>query len=439
MRRYDVVSGIFFILSIIDFTLAAPVLVQEKRQAGVHVVHMPKDVVPVLGKRAGEELEKSLAEFFKTWETPIGSSDAHVSSSSAPPEPGHGPTNVMQEPAPNPASLTANPDPLSRPSSPSSIPPPPGSEEDRFNAWDTVFSHKKSGYQSSEGLTFTPESSGYGSDQEWATAYSSKQYPNPDPELSTAPGPGADPEFDWNYWMSLEDPASPKKIGLAPENQAGHVPQPDQRPSAGADPNFDWEYWMNLDRPASPKETGPVAWGIPTSEAHQPPPSGYYPLSSTEFGQDHGVNPPPSPTDLHSYLLSNPWLSTGPEHEVVTPPSTGAGSTTVPEHEVATPPSPDLGPPKEPENEVVHGPPTTPGSADPELPSDYQPLSEDSFKAAIYAAKGKAKQSRRISGTARDVGSVAQRELQHAERSLDPREYVSFSSLTLLPTLKHTF
>jgi hypothetical protein len=97
----------------------------------------------------------------------------------------------------------------------------------------------------------------------------------------------------------------------------------------------------------------------------------------------------------------------------------------VPEHEpeVATPPSPDLGSPKEPQNEVVHGPPTTPESADPELPSDHQSLSEDSFKAAIYAAKGKAKQSRRIPGTARYVGNPAQRELQLAERSLDPGEY----------------
>jgi hypothetical protein len=83
--------------------------------------------------------------------------------------------------------------------------------------------------------------------------------------------------------------------------------------------------------------------------------------------------------------------------------------------------SPKIGSPTEPENEVVHGPPTTPEPADPELPPDHQPLSEDSFIAAIYAAKGKAKQSRRV-GTARDVENAAQRELQPAERSLDPEE-----------------
>jgi hypothetical protein len=46
------------------------------------------------------------------------------------------------------------------------------------------------------------------------------------------------------------------------------------------------------------------------------------------------------------------------------------------------------------------------------------------LEAAIYAAKFKAKESRRhgISGTARGVGNLAQRELQPAERSLDQGE-----------------
>ena len=94
----------------------------------------------------------------------------------------------------------------------------------------------------------------------------------------------------------------------------------------------------------------------------------------------------------------------------------------MPEHEDLTPPSPNLGSPKEPENEVVPGPPPSP---DPELHSDDQSSTVDSqpdLEAAIYAAKGKAKQLRSISGTARDVGNAAQRELRPTERSLDPRE-----------------
>ena len=115
MRRYDIVFGILLILSIIDFALAAPVLVQEKRQAGVGALHIAKDVITVLGKRGDEELEKLAAEYIKTLEKPIDASGAHASSSSAPPGPVHGSTtdsDVVQAPVPNSASSTANPDPL---------------------------------------------------------------------------------------------------------------------------------------------------------------------------------------------------------------------------------------------------------------------------------------------------------------------------------------
>jgi hypothetical protein len=78
------------------------------------------------------------------------------------------------------------------------------------------------------------------------------------------------------------------------------------------------------------------------------------------------------------------------------------------------PPPPDPGPPTEPGYNVFHGQPSNPELTDPDL--DHQSLSTDSqpvdLQAAIYAAKGKAKESRRISGTAR--------ELQPDERSLDP-------------------
>jgi hypothetical protein len=224
MRRYDVVSGILIILSIVDFALAAPVLVQEKRQASVNVVHTPKDVINVLGKRGDEWLEKFVddylkdtenepsdahassdsapsdsasseldhgstnvvqapalnphlseeyfktwkppilessevhassssgpnphlsEEYFKTWKPPIlESSEVHASSSSAPPGSNHGSTNVVQVPAPNPVSSTANPDTLTEPPGPSAAAAAAmqGSWENRFNAgWDDVFSNK---------------------------------------------------------------------------------------------------------------------------------------------------------------------------------------------------------------------------------------------------------------------------------------------------------
>jgi hypothetical protein len=54
MRLYYIVSGILLILPIINLVVTAPVLVQEKLQARVDVVHMPKDAGTKLGKRGGE-------------------------------------------------------------------------------------------------------------------------------------------------------------------------------------------------------------------------------------------------------------------------------------------------------------------------------------------------------------------------------------------------
>ena len=59
MRRYHVVSGILLVLPIINFAVAAPALLPEKRQAGVDVAHIPEDAVTMLGKRVGtEEFDK---------------------------------------------------------------------------------------------------------------------------------------------------------------------------------------------------------------------------------------------------------------------------------------------------------------------------------------------------------------------------------------------
>ncbi|KAI0280942.1 hypothetical protein BGY98DRAFT_283580 [Russula aff. rugulosa BPL654] len=73
MRRYDIVFGILLILSSIYFALAAPVLVQEKRQARVDVVHIPRDVIAVLWKRGDEELAKLAEGYFK----PLGELVTH--------------------------------------------------------------------------------------------------------------------------------------------------------------------------------------------------------------------------------------------------------------------------------------------------------------------------------------------------------------------------
>ena len=114
------------------------------------------------------------------------------------------------------------------------------------------------------------------------------------------------------------------------------------------------------------------------------------------------------------------------ENEVVTPtsPWSDLGSSSETEDEVVAPSSPssDRGSSTESDDEGVHRPPPSPELTDPELHLDHQSLSADSqpvdLLAAIYAAKGKAKKLRPISGTAEDVGNAAQaaRELQLAER-----------------------
>ena len=127
MRRYNiVVSGILLIFSINNFAFAAPILVQEKHQARVDVVHIPKDVITVVEKRGKEELERLLDQYFKAMGKPAESSDADASSSSAAPGPVHGPTSVAQAPPPNPASSIVNPNPLMRPSGPSAAAPMQG-------------------------------------------------------------------------------------------------------------------------------------------------------------------------------------------------------------------------------------------------------------------------------------------------------------------------
>ena len=136
MRRYDVVSGAIFILSIVVFALAAPVLVQEKRQACVDVVHIHKDLISVLGKRGDivDTVNKFLEEFYKTLEQEAKPLNAHVLSSSVPSRPDHGSTSVVQAPPPNPGSSTASSKPLMEPSGPSAAAPMQGSWEiDRFN------------------------------------------------------------------------------------------------------------------------------------------------------------------------------------------------------------------------------------------------------------------------------------------------------------------
>jgi hypothetical protein len=142
MRRYYIISGILLILPVIDFAVAAPVLVQEECQAGVDVMRIPEDAITMLGKRGELPVLLDLfgnpgeSDFVKLEDSakPESSSAARPSSSSPPSPPADGWTNVKQ-PLP---SIPEEPPPVS---SPDHALPSPDNESNE--PWRTLFGHPK--------------------------------------------------------------------------------------------------------------------------------------------------------------------------------------------------------------------------------------------------------------------------------------------------------
>ncbi|KAI0271901.1 hypothetical protein BGY98DRAFT_1100153 [Russula aff. rugulosa BPL654] len=356
----------------VDLTVDSAVSTREKSlldDMRRTLANTPKDVVTVLGKRGGKDLQKLLKQY-EEYVTPPESPDIHAPSGSAPPRPDHGSMNDVQAPAPNPR--------------------PSNDPEFDWDYWTNLEDEPQ------------PKRPKLESSKEFGQAYDDQvehaQQPNEGPSI---------PKFDWDKWANLEfqaqrkrpKPESSKEPGQAYENEVEHAQQPNLGPST--DPEFNWDYWTNLENQPQPKrpkvesskESG-QAHENEAEHAQQPNPG-----SSTDFdlndflteliGSDDQLplkqpepellssNPGPSPSG--SRLLVEPWSPEEPEHE-----------------------------------QVVQGPPpslASPELTDPELHSDHQPLSQalgkDEFLNAIYAAKGKAKVSRRILGTARHVGNGA--------------------------------
>ncbi|KAI0276450.1 hypothetical protein BGY98DRAFT_704997 [Russula aff. rugulosa BPL654] len=235
MRRYNIVSGILLILPIIDFALAAPLLVREKSRAYVDVAHIPEDMVTVLGER-GEEIEKLAEGYLKTLGNPVDSSGAHASSSLAPSEPDHQLTNVVSAPPPNSAPSTTNLDhALVEPSSPSSAVLPVHEVEGGSE-------HAGPGDQL-HGPLPAPASSEVGLDQGLTEAHT--------PQLNPNPGQSTDSEFDWEHWNKVVNPP----------------PAPKPAPSTGS--RFNWK--NNLKNLVNLKDTPPS--GPPSSQPSNEKPS----------------------------------------------------------------------------------------------------------------------------------------------------------------------
>jgi hypothetical protein len=235
MRRYHIVSGILLILPIIDFAVAAPVLVQEKRQTRVYVEHTPEDAITILGKR-GNELDE-LTKLFPLYEDHFAqeSPAARPSSSSPPSGPDHGSTDVGE--------------PL--PSIPEDWSPEPPSPE----------SLTGSGYEMMEGDVLHGPSSPASS------------------TMSDAQNPGPSTESD-HLGMDAPLPSPMYPTWFHPDNlnnlPGAHAPRPNLGPSnAGPSTVFDSDHRLVVEEPPS------------------------RPASPTEFDADHEyqvVHPPlPSP------------------------------------------------------------------------------------------------------------------------------------------------
>ena len=432
MRRYDIVSGILLILSIIDVALAAPVLVQENCCADM--VHTPKDETTMLGKRAfgTEELE----EFIKSLEMPGERPDWHESSSSAPAGPDHAPPRLTQ----------AGPEPPDH-ASPSSAP-----GQDYGNSLQIV-KQLETGSSASADPEFDWE--------HWQKKVNEEDPPPGQPhdnlaqnvhQPETGSSAPADPDFDWEHWqkkVNEEDlqPVQPH------DNPVQNVHQPETG-SQAPDPNFDWEHWQKkVDKeddspPASRPPTDPHSnnwmglknvlspltnwvknWAnnlkptISGSDpymmgAHQPQ---FYSLSQKDR---YDLYLPLAPTEF-SYLYPESgmpgagWRPTAPGHKVVTSPSPDIGSSpTDTQHRVVGPPSLDLEPLKEPENDVVKEPPTSPGDY-PSSITNSQPVDPQALTQGLnYVLKGKAK----VSDTTRGAWNADQSQFEPAERSLNSGE-----------------
>ena len=134
MRLYHTVSGVLFILPIIDFAVAAPVRIREKLQVRVNEVRIP--ATTMLGTRGSgldELLLKPFRHPFRHSPSEPGLSDAHPSSSL----PLSVPTDVSTD-FEQPPSISEQPSQLSYPDH---TPPIPGPGGDLKEMWLNLIGH----------------------------------------------------------------------------------------------------------------------------------------------------------------------------------------------------------------------------------------------------------------------------------------------------------
>ena len=299
MRRYDILFGILLILSIIDFALAAPVLVQEKRQAYADVEQIPKDVRTVWRKRVGEDdLVKVAEDYLETGGKQTESSDTHASSSSALPVPDHDPTNTAEVPDTHASSSSAAPVPDHEPtdavevSAPNPSTEPPSSSPELPLSLDDFYDFIPP-WPSSE-----DDSLGYSSDMGFHQL--PKQTPNPNR--------GPDPTYAFtgpSLWRTGSVHVPVPMRGSTGAVEASSTANPDLVSSTES-PSQSWVASTHPDHfvvPWSDDESLPSPWhssdwSVTQNDVSLPPkylaPSLKPPIAETNHGEAGPSNPGPS-------------------------------------------------------------------------------------------------------------------------------------------------
>ena len=297
MRLYYIVSGIL-ILPIVDFAVAAPVLVQQKLRARVNIMDMPEEVMTML-------------------ERPKEFPAADPASSSAPPPgPADGKTDVGR-PLPSP------PEEPSQGSSPDHAPQSPG---DWFNgAWVNLVDHPpKEHSEASSSLSQDhatpnpgeldemwfnlvgdrPEESSQATSslsldrappgppnevtKMWANLLDESHSP-PKPEVSSPARPPSDSQLT-SY---VDEPMDAEQSPLSTTEYPSRVSSPDLAP-----PNPVEEMWLDL--PDHPEGSPPArpSWNFPPSGSAQEWThfDQWLPSHTEEASLGHSSSSPGSPT-----------------------------------------------------------------------------------------------------------------------------------------------
>jgi hypothetical protein len=289
MRRYYIVPVILLMLPNIDHTVAAPVLVQEKRQAGVNGVHIPEGAITMLGKRGFDGLNELWPDLFGDPADHFSkpeSSPASRPSPNSPPSGAAGGSTDVKQPLP------------SIPEEPSSVSSPdhaPQSADDKFNElFLKLLGGPKVHYPNPEespaarpSSSLLPSGPAYWSTGVKQPLLSIPEVPSSVSSLDHAPQ-SADDKFDEQLVKLLG--------GLKV-----HYPKPESsaaRPSSSLPPSGPADGLTDLKQPlpSIPEEPSPVS-----SEDHTPPSPGSLTQSGYElmkWGEPPGPSGPASSTNL---------------------------------------------------------------------------------------------------------------------------------------------